>query len=501
MYPVSAAVDLDRGEPMPRRLLHTATELPDGRVLVAGGFTEIDPIACPSDLSLSMGTVCWELTASDEAYLFEPATERFFPVEGGMLAARGGHTATALEDGRVLIAGGASKAILAASPVGDPVSGREIAILPRDAAGEGAAHADLELFEPEANAEAEDLERNGDAGRGLFVGDPSEGARSREPIPLNEARFFHAAALAPHDGNQVLLAGGIGNGGDPSTSYSVFDARKPGGPGVYDNSENTALGTRRVAPAALALGSGDEARVWIFGGALSTASNGELADVWAPDAMDPNGTLAPAADETNFPNPLGPADDRPEYALIRPSVASFEDGAYGLVTGWYGPRCPAGMPTAAPIFPAAGDADVLCGHQGGLDRSFSVRNEDGVTTRTQPPSSTRHAFGDAITLRDGRVMIAGGVSDSIFQENLGTVVYSQIASDRASGALSVRIGHGRFFHASAPLFDSGALLFGGVSLSLDGSTLSFTDEDEAVLLLPMERPDAMPPAMDDGAEE
>ena len=401
----------------------------------------------------------------------------------------------------MLIAGGASKAILAASPVGDPVSGREIAILPRDAAGEGAAHADLELFEPEANAEAEDLERNGDAGRGLFVGDPSEGARSREPIPLNEARFFHAAALAPHDGNQVLLAGGIGNGGDPSTSYSVFDARKPGGPGVYDNSENTALGTRRVAPAALALGSGDEARVWIFGGALSTASNGELADVWAPDAMDPNGTLAPAADETNFPNPLGPADDRPEYALIRPSVASFEDGAYGLVTGWYGPRCPAGMPTAAPIFPAAGDADVLCGHQGGLDRSFSVRNEDGVTTRTQPPSSTRHAFGDAITLRDGRVMIAGGVSDSIFQENLGTVVYSQIASDRASGALSVRIGHGRFFHASAPLFDSGALLFGGVSLSLDGSTLSFTDEDEAVLLLPMERPDAMPPAMDDGAEE
>ena len=37
-------------------------------------------------------------------------------------------------------------------------------------------------------------------------------------------------------------------------------------------------------------------------------------------------------------------------------------------------------------------------------------------------------------------MIAGGVSDSIFQENLGTVVYSQIASDRASSSYMERKG-------------------------------------------------------------
>src|SRR5215217_1174408 len=65
---------------------HTATLLPDGRVLVAGGYNG-------------------EYLKSLE--LFDPATGRSELV-GSMSVARESHTATLLQDGRILIVGGHS---------------------------------------------------------------------------------------------------------------------------------------------------------------------------------------------------------------------------------------------------------------------------------------------------------------------------------------------------------------------------------------------------------
>ncbi len=71
------------------RYLHTATRLPDGRVLVVGG-RGID------------GT-----TELDSVEVYEPAQNRWVP--GPKLSAgRSGHTATLLFDGRVLVTGGTS---------------------------------------------------------------------------------------------------------------------------------------------------------------------------------------------------------------------------------------------------------------------------------------------------------------------------------------------------------------------------------------------------------
>jgi len=76
------------------RILHTATLLNDGRVLVAGGIGE------PKKKG-DQGKVL------SSAELYDPATNTW-TATGDMSMPRGYHTATLLADGRVLIAGGLS---------------------------------------------------------------------------------------------------------------------------------------------------------------------------------------------------------------------------------------------------------------------------------------------------------------------------------------------------------------------------------------------------------
>jgi len=86
-----------------RRAAHTATLLADGRVLLAGGFDG-------------------EYLASAE--LFDPATGRFMPT-GPMTTARSDHEAVRLADGRVLVVGGvgAGWSFLDSAELFDPATG------------------------------------------------------------------------------------------------------------------------------------------------------------------------------------------------------------------------------------------------------------------------------------------------------------------------------------------------------------------------------------------
>lgn len=190
-----------RGEPLlEARSRHTATLLPDGRVLVVGGDW-------------------WDgaqLVIRASAEVWDPATETFSPA-GTLAHARFDHTATLLPDGRVLIAGGDGGVEpdigqLASLEIWDPVASRF------DPAGQlhtaRSGHTALLLAD----------------GQVLVVGDmdtelwdPSTGEVTRGPA-LVDPRYFHAATLL-QDG-RVLVTGGMwGSDADivMRTSAEVWD--------------------------------------------------------------------------------------------------------------------------------------------------------------------------------------------------------------------------------------------------------------------------------------
>jgi len=82
---------------------HTATLLPDGRVLVVGGSG-------------------WDGGDLASAEVWDPTTASFSPA-GSLAQGRRGHTATLLPDGRVLIVGGRDGDPLASAEVWDPSEG------------------------------------------------------------------------------------------------------------------------------------------------------------------------------------------------------------------------------------------------------------------------------------------------------------------------------------------------------------------------------------------
>jgi hypothetical protein len=76
------------GQPQGNRMFHTATLLADGKVLLAGGSVSLEGVTTSS------------------ADLYDPATDRFTRLAGGMRFARVSHSASLLRNGKVLIVNG-----------------------------------------------------------------------------------------------------------------------------------------------------------------------------------------------------------------------------------------------------------------------------------------------------------------------------------------------------------------------------------------------------------
>jgi hypothetical protein len=118
LYDPSTGAFTATGSMTKPRTGHTATLLPDGRVLVAGG--ESDVASNPRVYSALSSAL-----ASSE--LYDPSTGEFTPT-GNMTTSRVWHTATLLNNGKVLIAGGFSPrgnncCIVASAELYDPSTG------------------------------------------------------------------------------------------------------------------------------------------------------------------------------------------------------------------------------------------------------------------------------------------------------------------------------------------------------------------------------------------
>ena len=220
------------------RQSHSATRLPDGKVLIAGGYdgtylasAELyDPTtgAFTSTGSLSVGRIAHRATlladgkvlitgglgghgtflASAEVY--DPATGRFTPA-GTMTTERVGHTQTRLTDGTVLIAGGSvgrrrARRVVAGAERYDPVTGAFSATGTMTTVRH--KHAAV-LMEDErvlivGGSDGSDWRGHYDSAE---IFDPYTGAFT-ETVPMNTARFKLRTAVTLLTDGKVLVAGG-----------------------------------------------------------------------------------------------------------------------------------------------------------------------------------------------------------------------------------------------------------------------------------------------------
>jgi Kelch motif/Bacterial Ig-like domain (group 2) len=193
---------------------HTATLLPNGEVLLAGGF----------------GNSVWDYggsTSYNEATLYDSATG-VFSGTGNMTVSRGGHTATLLANGKVLIAGGADQ----------------------DPTGTGLASA--ELYDPST---------------GTFTQTGS----------MAVGRFLHTATLL-QNGKVLVVGGALTSTSDPVASAELYD------PVTGSFTITGAMATAREQHTATLLADG---RVLIVGGTTPT-STGDFQPTATVEIYDPS---------------------------------------------------------------------------------------------------------------------------------------------------------------------------------------------------------------------
>ncbi len=173
------------------RVLHTATLLPNGMVLVAGGLDS-------------------SLDASASAELYDPASGTW-TVTSSLNTARYYHTATLLPNGMVLVAGG--QGALAIAELYDPASGTWTTT--------GSLNTGREQHTATLLPNGMVLVAGGSNSRSAELYDPASGSWTTTGS-LNTARQLHTATLLPN-GNVLVAAGYNSNNGYTFASAELYD--------------------------------------------------------------------------------------------------------------------------------------------------------------------------------------------------------------------------------------------------------------------------------------
>jgi Kelch motif/Galactose oxidase, central domain len=286
-----------------KRAYHTITPLNNGKVLIAGGHDGI----------LN--------SAFNSAELYDPSTNTFTPIANPMINARYSHTATKLDNGKVLLVGGRDSANpLGSAELYDPVANAFTAtgnnmtavryfhtatllangkVLITGGKGSGTNYSSAELYDPDLNTftstgsmhtlrfgQAATLLPDGkviitggrDTATAAFTSaelyDPSAGTFAYTTGSMNAGRNFHTTTLLSN--GKILITGGSNNNNYSGciASAEVFD------PGTNTFSYTTTpMNSTRYHHIATLLSGG---KVLITGGSSTSAYLGS-AEIYDPN--------------------------------------------------------------------------------------------------------------------------------------------------------------------------------------------------------------------------
>jgi uncharacterized repeat protein (TIGR01451 family) len=472
------------------RSQHTATLLPSGKVLIAGGRNFIDILA--------------------SADIYDPASNTW-SAASSMKTGRYFHTATLLPSGKVLVAGGVSDlgggAVLASAELYDPTSNTWSA-----AGSLATAHGyHTATLLPSGKV----LLAGGNSFNNAELYDPATNSWSAAGV-ISSAHYFSTATLLLS--GKVFLAGGYTGGNflataeiyDPaSNSWSpaasmalargkhvatllvsgkVFVAGGASGPGtatasaeLYDPANNTwssagSLTTARFYASASLLPSG---KVLVAGGGNSVTNAVNSVQLYDPATN----SWSNIADGSNFAAGTLVGAHSYHTATLLPSgkvlVAGGNDGSYDLATAeLYDPASTDTRPP--PIYgvsswtPAASLATARLGHTasmlasskilvaGGSSGSASIASAelyDGASNTWSAAGSLNSARANhtATVLASGKVLVAGGISGSAVAS---CELYDPISNTwSTAGSLATARG----YHTATLLPSGKVLVAGGAS--------------------------------------
>jgi N-acetylneuraminic acid mutarotase len=474
------------------RYSHTATLLQNGKVLLVGGQN------AKANFLVSSGP-----QALGSAELYDP-TNGTFTATGSLITPRAYHTATLLQNGQVLIAGGADQNgnALSLAEIYDPTTGSfsgapDIMNAPRvdptatlltdgrvlltGGLGGGTA--------PVATASAE-------------VYDPVAGKFISAGI-MSSARFGHTATILAN--GQVLVAGGspaLGVFTNPNASADVFD------PLALTFIPTGSLQIARINHSATLLADGT---VLIAGGFPpgdpeddEPASTTPAAEIYDP-AM---GTFTPTG-SMNEPRQghgavllsnglvlVAGGDSNQAYSgMLSQASAELYDPSSGEFTATGGLADDRGPDDSSNgvYFPGATTTLLSNGNvllTGGVQTGIS-QGTNGLTGQMYPPIATeiydpssasfrlgatlniyRFAGHTATSLDNGDILVAGGIPHSLITDTAELLEQSSAGSFRLTGTMTTP----RFQH-TATLLDNGKLLVaGGVTNFSSGNPATSSSE-------------------------